>query len=281
MRPPARPAEEPHRLSTLHALGLLDTAPEQRFDAITSTAAALFRAPMSLISLVDSNRQWFKSRHGLKMSETPRDISFCGHAILGSEILVVDDAQKDERFHDNPLVAQDPFIRFYAGRPLAASNGERIGTLCIIDRVARTLDGEQRSLLQQLGAWAEAEIRLIEERQALPRYLDHLLEMVADPVVLADASGSVRFANNAALRLLRYQAKEIFGRPLWSLLDPSERDGFAVELAALERAQAEFSSLSHGTTIVCKDGTRLTVMLTFSRRNAAGQSITAMLLRQF
>lgn len=281
MRPPAQPAEERHRLSTLHALGLLDTAPEDRYDAITDTAAALFDVPISLISLVDSSRQWFKSRHGLKVSETPRDVSFCGHAVLDSEILVVNDTQQDERFHDNPLVTEEPFVRFYAGRPLAASNGQRIGTLCVIDRRARTLSGEERKLLHQLGAWAEAEIRLVEERQALPRYLDHLLGLVSDPVILADANGSVRFANAAALRLLRYRAKAMFGLPLWVLLDPAERDGFAVELAALGRAQAEFSSLSHSATVCCKDGTRLNVMLTFSRRNASGQSITAVLLREF
>lgn len=281
MRPPARPAEEQYRLSTLHALGLLDTAAEERFDAITATAAALFDAPISLLTLVDANRQWFKSRHGLSVTETSREASFCGHAILSSEILVVDDAQRDERFHDNPLVIGEPFIRFYAGRPLAASNGQRIGTLCIIDRRARTLSVEQRNLLQQLGFWAEAEIRLIEERQSVPRYIDHLLELVADPVVLADANGAVRFANSAALRLLRYEAKEMFGLPLWALLDAAERDGFAVELAALGRAHGEFGSLSHSATVRCNDGTLLTVMLTFSRLNAAGQGITAVLLRQF
>jgi PAS domain S-box-containing protein len=281
MRPPDRPANEKPRLSTLHALGLLDSSPEERFDVITRTAAALYKAPIALISLVDSERQWFKSRYGVAISETARDVSFCGHAILGSEILVVNDAQRDERFHDNPLVLGEPFVRFYAGRPLEASNGSRIGTLCIIDREARSLSAEQRDLLQQLGAWVEAEIRLIEERQALPRYLDHLLELVGDPVVLADANGSVRFANSAALRLLRYQAKDIFGRPLWTLLDSSERDNFEVELAALSRVSDEFTSLSHSATICCKDGTRLTIMLTFSRRNAAGQSMTAVLLRQF
>ncbi len=280
MRPPDLPANEKQRLSTLHALGLLDTSPEERFDAITRTAAALYNAPIALISLVDSNRQWFKSRYGIAINETPRDVSFCGHAILGSEILVVNDAQRDERFRDNPLVLGDPFVRFYAGRPLEASNGSRIGTLCIIDREARSLSTGQHDLLQQLGAWVEAEIRLIEERQALPRYLDHLLELVADPVLLADANGSVRFANSAALRLLRYESSDIFGRPLWTLLDPAERDGFEVELAALERVPDEFSSLSHSATICCKDSTRLTVMLTFSRRNAAGQSVIAVLLRQ-
>ncbi|MFH1603164.1 MAG: GAF domain-containing protein [Pseudomonadota bacterium] len=281
MRPPNRPADEKQRLSTLHALGLLDTSPEERFDVITRTVAALYNAPIALISLVDSKRQWFKSRYGVAISETPREVSFCGHAILGSDILVVDDAQQDERFNDNPLVLGEPFVRFYAGRPLEASNGSRIGTLCIIDRESRSLSAEQRDLLQQLGAWVEAEIRLIEERQALPRYLDHLLELVADPVLLADGNGSVRFANSAALRLLRYEARDIFGRPLWTLLDAAERDSFEVELAALARVTDEFNSLSHSTTICCKDGTRLSVMLTFSRRNAAGQSIVAVLLRQF
>ena len=281
MHPPARPANEQQRLSTLHLLGMLDTAPEERFDAITRTAAALYQAPMSFISLVDSDRQWFKSRLGLTISETPRDVSFCGHAILNSEIMVVNDTHQDERFHDNPLVTGAPFVRFYAGRPLEASNGSRIGTLCILDQKTRSFSATQRELLQQLGAWVEAEVRLVEERQALPRYLDHLLELVGDPVVLADANGSVRFANSAALRLLRYEANEIQGRPLWSLLDPAERDRFGVELAALARVPDDFTSLSHGANICCKDGTRLTVMLTFSQRNATGHSITAMLLRPY
>ena len=281
MRSPVRPANEQQRLSTLHALGLLDTSPEERFDVITRTAASLFHAPISIISLVDSERQWFKSRYGVSASETDRDISFCGHAILDSEVLVVNDAQQDERFHDNPLVTGEPFIRFYAARPLEASNGARIGALCIVDRKARIFTDEERTQLQQLGAWVEAEIRLTEERQALPRYLDHLLELVEDPVILADANESVRFANSAALRLLRYEAGEIFGRPLWALLDPVERDEFAVELAALARVPDDFSSLAHGATILCKDGTQLKVMLTFSRRNVGAQCIIAMLLRPY
>jgi len=281
MRTPARPVNEQHRLSTLHALDLLDTPPEDRYDVITSTAAALLQVPVSLISLVDAERQWFKSHHGLTLSETPRDLSFCGHAVLDSEVFVVDDARRDERFHDNPLVNQEPFVRFYAGRPLAAANGERIGTLCVIDHQARTLTAEQLKLLDQLGAWAEAEIHLAEERRSLPRYFDHLLELLADAIVLADAGGAVRFANSAALRLLRYEVKEIFGLPLWELLDPAERDGFAVELAALGRVGAEFGSLSHGATVCCKDGMRLNVMLTFSRRNTSGQYTVAMILRQF
>ncbi len=281
MQAPARPVDEESRLSALHALGLLDTAPEERFDAITSAAAALFRVPISLISLVDAQRQWFKSRRGLSVPETARDISFCGHAILDSEILVVSDAQKDDRFHDNPLVRGEPFVRFYAGRPLTTSSGQRVGTLCIIDREPRVLSEAQTALLQQLGGWVEAEIRLIEERLMLPRYIDHLLELVEEAAILADRQGSVRFANRAALRLLGYASNEIHGLPLWTIFDAAERDAFAIELAALDRVSGEFGSLSHGATICCKNNTRLNVMATFSRRKAAGQSVTTLLLRKF
>src|ERR1700752_1549332 len=115
MLTPALPADENTRLDTLRALNILDTSPEERFDRLTRLAKRLFGVPIALVNLVDADRQWFKSCVGLSATETPRDISFCGHAILGDDILLVPDAGVDERFHDNPLVTGDPNIRFYAG----------------------------------------------------------------------------------------------------------------------------------------------------------------------
>lgn len=123
MQKPAKPLDEATRLDTLRALNILDTLPEERFDRLTRLAKRLFGVPIALVSLVDEDRQWFKSCQGLHASETSRDISFCGHAILGDDIFLIPNAAADERFHDNPLVTDEPHIRFYAGCPLTVSKG--------------------------------------------------------------------------------------------------------------------------------------------------------------
>lgn len=148
MVPAPIPPDEATRLKALRDLLLLDTPPEARYDRIVAFAANLFDVPMALISLVDEDRQWFKASVGLQVCETTRDVSFCGHAILAPETLVVPDAALDPRFHDNPLVLGAPHIRFYAGAPLRMPEGELIGTLCILDTRPRTLDAVQ---LAQLG----------------------------------------------------------------------------------------------------------------------------------
>lgn len=162
MQIPAKPADEPARLDALRALNILDTSPEERFDRLTRLAKRLFDVPIALVSLVDVDRQWFKSCVGLDASETPRDISFCGHAIVGDEILMIRDTLVDERFHDNPLVTGAPHIRFYAGCPLRVPNGSKIGTLCLIDIEPRTLSDEDRSLLRDLARMAEQELAAVQ-----------------------------------------------------------------------------------------------------------------------
>ena len=158
MQKPEIPADDAARLDRLHGLDILDTLPEERFDRLTRLASRLFDVPIALVSLVDRSRQWFKSCHGLDASETPRDISFCGHAILGDEIFVISDAAADIRFHDNPLVTDNPHIRFYAGCPLSASDGNKLGTLCIIDRVPREFGEDDANLLRDLALMAEQEL---------------------------------------------------------------------------------------------------------------------------
>lgn len=157
MKKPEIPVDELLRLETLQNLKLLDTDPEERFDRVTRLAKRLFGTKIALVSLVDDDRQWFKSCQGLDVKETGRDISFCGHAILGSDVLVVNDTHIDERFSDNPLVTDDPSIRFYAGYPLSAPNGQKIGTLCIIDDVARDMSEDDLKLLRDLGEMVEEE----------------------------------------------------------------------------------------------------------------------------
>ena len=155
---PGKPDDEAVRLKKLHSLKLLDTAPEERFDRLTRLARRLFDVPIALVSLVDANRQWFKSGVGLDVSETPREVSFCGHAILQDQILEISDAELDERFRDNPLVTREPGIRFYAGHPLGLEDGSRLGTLCLIDTRPRVLDDEERELLRDLARMAEQEM---------------------------------------------------------------------------------------------------------------------------
>lgn len=150
MKTPATPANEQQRLAALYELLLLDTPPEQRFDTIVEFAASEFDVPICLITLLDHDRQWFKARVGLDACSTARDISFCGHAILQSDVMVIADAALDARFADNPLVTSDPNIRFYAGAPLILPSGMAVGTLCIIDTAPRTLDAVELSILASL-----------------------------------------------------------------------------------------------------------------------------------
>ncbi|MFB0699917.1 GGDEF domain-containing protein [Pseudomonas protegens] len=159
---PSKPNNEALRIQTLRELNVLDTSPEERFDRLTRLAKRLFNVPIALVSLVDADRQWFKSCVGLDVSETSRDISFCGHAILGDQILTVPDAGLDERFHDNPLVVGAPGIRFYAGCPLTVTNGSKLGTLCLIDIKPRDLDDEDRALLRDLARMAEQELAAVQ-----------------------------------------------------------------------------------------------------------------------
>jgi diguanylate cyclase (GGDEF)-like protein/PAS domain S-box-containing protein len=151
------PLQEQARLKALDSLDLLDTPAEPRFDRFTRLAALSFGVPIALISLVDDERQWFKSRCGLDVAETPRSIAFCSHAVAQDALLVVEDAAADPRFADNPLVTGAPHIRFYAGQPLH-SDGQAVGTLCILDSAPRSFSEEQRQALRDLAALAEAEL---------------------------------------------------------------------------------------------------------------------------
>jgi len=145
------PRNEVRRVAALRGLGILDTPREDRFDRYTRIAARIFDVPIALISLVDGNRQWFKSAEGLDGDETPRDVSFCGHAILGDGVFEVRNARHDPRFRDNPLVLEPPHVRFYAGAPLEAPDRHKLGTLCIIDRVPRQLNGDEKTMLKNLA----------------------------------------------------------------------------------------------------------------------------------
>lgn len=162
MKAPGKPDNEQMRLATLRSLNILDSTPEERFDRLTRLARRLFDVPIALVSLIDADRQWFKSVAGLNAKETSREVSFCAHAILDENILTVPDAVHDERFRDNPLVIGEPHIRFYAGCPLLASNGSKLGTLCLIDRQPREFNEDDHALLRDLAAMVEQELAVIQ-----------------------------------------------------------------------------------------------------------------------
>jgi CheY-like chemotaxis protein len=152
------PAEEERRLAAVRSLAILDTPTEERFDRLTRLAAAVFEVPVALVTLVDHDRQWFKSHHGLDMSETHRDLSFCAHAIHSDDVMVVPDTRLDARFADSPVVTAAPRIRFYAGYPIKDAAGMRLGTLCLIDFRPRNLDPIRLGLLEDLGRLVRREM---------------------------------------------------------------------------------------------------------------------------
>ncbi len=202
----ALPPQEAKRLDALRQYHILDTPPEQEFDDLTHLAAQICGTPVALITLIDEGRQWFKSKVGLDISETPRDISFCSHAILDHDLLLVPDATTDARFADNPLVICDPRVRFYAGMPLETSEGQNLGTLCVIDIVPRHLDAAQQDALRRLSRQV---VTQLERRQAqaaaleAQRFLHSTLDALSSHIAVLDQSGKIIAVNEAWRQFLR------------------------------------------------------------------------------
>ncbi len=201
---PRTPGNEPFRLAALHALPLLDTVAEPDFDAIVQIGQALFGVPTCLVTLVDAERQWFKARVGLEAPETPRAVSFCGHAILQEDVFVILDASQDERFHDNPLVTGAPFIRFYAGAPIMLPSGYTIGTVCILGPETRSsFNDKARGQLAQLAKLALTAITVRALRQdldvsrSLAERCEAAMQATPDPLALLNAQGELTFCNDA------------------------------------------------------------------------------------
>ncbi|HSS44308.1 MAG TPA: GAF domain-containing protein [Thermoanaerobaculia bacterium] len=239
------PANDTARVEALGRYEILDTPPEQEFDDLTLLASHICGAPLAQISLVDAERQWFKSKVGLTASETRRDISFCGHAILRQDVMVVPDAASDERFADNPLVTGDPKIRFYAGAPLMTSEGLALGALCVMDRAPRNLTPAQvdalRALSRQVVAQMELRRRLRHERQEAGHALqekEDTIQLVASqmPAVVWSTDTDLRITSSmgAALAALGIRAGQLVGMTLFEYF--STRDPEFLPLAAHRRA---------------------------------------------
>lgn len=244
MEKPKKPADEARRLEALRGLKILDTPPEERFDRLTRLAQNLLGVPTAMVSLVDDDRQWFKSRQGVDAKETSRDLSFCGHAILGAEAFVVPDATKDTRFADNPLVVSAPNIRFYAGVPLRLSTGEAVGVLCVVDRIPRVLDPKRLGLLRDLaklvaneleGATLEVALSSVREHEAKHR---SLLDETTDLILVVDGEGRLLDANKALLAALGRPLTEALALGFAGLLDPEAREAGSEALARALRGEA-------------------------------------------
>jgi len=211
MQKPDIPINESDRQAALDRYQIVDTLPEQVYDDLTKLAADICGTPIALISLIDRNRQWFKSRVGLDATETPREISFCGHAVLENALLYVPDATKDPRFADNPLVINEPSIRFYVGVPLTTPDRYTLGTLCVIDRQPRELTAQQISQLECLSRLviSQLELRRNEEKS---RLLTSVIESSNDAIITITLDGIITSWNPASAALFGYSADEIIGQ---------------------------------------------------------------------
>ena len=163
---------EAARIAALNRYAILDSEPEEAFDDLVLLAAHICRTPIAMLSLVDDHRQWFKSKVGVQVQETPKDISICAHAIEQSDLYIIPDTYKDPQFRENPLVVGEPRIRFYAGAPLVNEDGFALGTLCVVDREPRELDDEQKEALSALGRLALRQMELRKNLQLLKEALN-------------------------------------------------------------------------------------------------------------
>ncbi len=228
------PYDDKLRVAALHALKVLDSEPEPVFDALVRAASLACGMPISLISLIDTDRQWFKANIGmLDVTETPRDVAFCAHAILADELFIVPDAKQDLRFSDNPLVLEQPSIRFYAGVPLCLSDGRRVGTLCVIDQQPRSLSESQCEVLRCLALTAAHALegrnairttqQISHDLAANESQLRKLYETTPAMLYSIDVQGNLLMVSDFWLHKLGYAREEVIGRPSSDFLSPASK----------------------------------------------------------
>jgi PAS domain S-box-containing protein len=219
------PANETQRLAALKSYQILDSAPEQEYDAITRLAAYICQVPAAMITLIDNDRQWLKSKIGLDVEETPRDDAFCRYTILDDVLLEVPDTRQDSKFSSSKYVTSDPGIRFYAGAPLIDTDGYRLGSLCVIDNVPRKLTAEQRDALKILSAEVISHLTIrkqrmeLEETVARHKEFFNLFNNSPDIHCIINAEAKIELINNAVTPMLGYQPQEAIGMPVWNFFN--------------------------------------------------------------
>ncbi len=265
------PENEQERLTELARLSLLDSEPEERFDCITRLTAHLFDVPISLVSLVDKDRQWFKSKYGLDSCETDRSISFCGHTILQSNIFYIPDTLEDERFADNPLVTGEPGVRMYAGSPLTTASGFPIGALCIVDTKPRELTDSQLEMLRDLSKLVQLQLeaftqsdrtQLLEDHQS---YLGALVDNTSDGIITVNKFGAVESTNRAAESLFGCTQEGVVKQSISSFIPLLQ--GFPFD----NRDANNKRSFLRDVEIVKADGSQLPVDLSIIEVTVQGQ----------
>ena len=286
MQPPDQPSNETERVQALLDLAVLETPGEERFDRITRVAKRHFGVAIALVSLVDSERQWFKSRQCLDAEQTPRDISFCGHAILGEAIFQIPDAQADPRFADNPLVTGPPHIRFYAGAPLHAPGGERVGTLCIIDDQPQAFSEDDLTVLRDLADAVETELareelaRSQEKLKAREEQLQSVLNTAPDGILNIDSEGLIQTFNPAAEAIFGYSAEQMVGQSVDCLLaEPGTGDSCNSLKAPLAERYGWVSGQRRELAGRRKDGTTFPMEIAVTDMDLNGKSMVTAIVR--
>ena len=270
------PLNEEARLQALYRLNLLDTPPERAFDCVTRLALDALQVPIALVSLVDRDRQWFKSACGLEATETPRDIAFCAHAILSNDPLVVEDARREPRFADNPAVLGEPHVRFYAGIPLLTGDGFALGTFCVVDTVPRALDATQLRLLQGLAELVRREIlnrelalqveavaaenrRIVAEHESRFRAS---FERAAVGIALVGTDGRWLQVNPKLCQIVGYSEQELLPLSFQQITHPDDLGG-DLELAA-QLLRGDIDTYSLEKRYLRKDGSVVWINLSVS-----------------
>ena len=235
------PSDEGARLKELHRLKILDTASEERFERIVRLTALLFAAPIAYVAMVDGHRQWFKARVGIEPTETPRKVSFCAHAIMQDDALVVNDARQDIRFAHLPLVIEEPYVRFYAGQPVRGPGGHKVGTLCLLDTRPRKLNPRDLSVLKELGA-------LVEHELDMQARIDLQMEALAAKEALAITEGKLA-TTIAELEEAKERSDALLGNILPAGLVAELRDFGRVEPVRHEAVAVLFADFAGFTKV--------------------------------